>query len=97
MVTISIISILETWSISPIKLKKLQDISSPTPNGKFCCTHDINFSFLGLQGRIVNIASVVGLVGNVGQANYSAAKAGVIGLTKSVAKEYSSRNINVSS
>lgn len=97
MVTISIISILETWNISPIKLKKLQDISSPTPKGKFCCTHDIIFFFLGLQGRIVNIASVVGLVGNVGQANYSAAKAGVIGLTKSVAKEYSSRNINVSS
>ncbi|KAK9117473.1 hypothetical protein Sjap_016420 [Stephania japonica] len=46
-------------------------------------------------GRIINIASVVGLVGNVGQANYSAAKAGVIGFTKTVAKEYSSRNINV--
>lgn len=51
--------------------------------------------FIALQGRIINIASVVGLVGNVGQANYSAAKAGVIGFTKSVAKEYSSRNINV--
>jgi len=49
-----------------------------------------------LQGRIINIASVVGLVGNVGQANYSAAKAGVIGLTKTVAKEYASRNITVS-
>ncbi|KAL2332687.1 hypothetical protein Fmac_013900 [Flemingia macrophylla] len=47
------------------------------------------------KGRIVNIASVVGLVGNVGQANYSAAKAGVIGLTKTVAKEYASRNITV--
>ncbi|KAA8535207.1 hypothetical protein F0562_030210 [Nyssa sinensis] len=47
------------------------------------------------KGRIMNIASVVGLVGNVGQANYSAAKAGVISLTKTVAKEYSSRNINV--
>ncbi|XP_042047547.1 3-oxoacyl-[acyl-carrier-protein] reductase 4-like isoform X2 [Salvia splendens] len=47
------------------------------------------------KGRIINISSVVGLVGNVGQANYSAAKAGVIGLTKAVAKEYSSRNITV--
>ncbi|MGH9884741.1 MAG: 3-oxoacyl-[acyl-carrier-protein] reductase [bacterium] len=44
-------------------------------------------------GRIINIASVVGLVGNKGQANYAASKAGLIGLTKSVAKEYASRNI----
>jgi 3-oxoacyl-[acyl-carrier protein] reductase len=44
-------------------------------------------------GRIINIASIVGLVGNKGQANYAASKAGLIGLTKSVAKELSSRNI----
>jgi 3-oxoacyl-[acyl-carrier protein] reductase len=44
-------------------------------------------------GRIINISSVVGLTGNKGQANYSASKAGLIGLTKSVAKEYASRNI----
>jgi 3-oxoacyl-[acyl-carrier protein] reductase len=46
-------------------------------------------------GRIINIASVVGLVGNKGQANYAASKAGLIGLTKSVAKELASRNILV--
>jgi 3-oxoacyl-[acyl-carrier protein] reductase len=46
-------------------------------------------------GRIINIASVVGLTGNKGQANYAASKAGLIGLTKSVAKEYASRNILV--
>jgi 3-oxoacyl-[acyl-carrier protein] reductase len=44
-------------------------------------------------GRIINIASVVGLTGNKGQANYAASKAGLIGLTKSVAKELASRNI----
>jgi len=44
-------------------------------------------------GRIINIASVVGIVGNKGQSNYAASKAGLIGLTKSVAKEFASRNI----
>jgi 3-oxoacyl-[acyl-carrier protein] reductase len=44
-------------------------------------------------GRIINIASVVGIIGNKGQANYAASKAGLIGLTKTVAKELASRNI----
>lgn len=46
-------------------------------------------------GRIINLSSVVGVRGNAGQANYSASKAGVIGLTKSAAKELASRNITV--
>ncbi len=46
-------------------------------------------------GRIINIASIVGLIGNKGQANYAASKAGLIGLTKSVARELASRNILV--
>ncbi len=47
------------------------------------------------SGKIVNISSVVGLTGNAGQANYSSSKAGIIGFTKSIAKEFASRGINV--
>ncbi|MGB9720501.1 MAG: 3-oxoacyl-[acyl-carrier-protein] reductase [bacterium] len=47
------------------------------------------------SGKIINIASVIGLIGNAGQANYAASKAGIIGFTKSCAKEFASRNITV--
>ncbi len=47
------------------------------------------------SGKIINISSVVGLMGNAGQANYSASKAGMIGLSKSIAKELASRNVTV--
>ncbi len=47
------------------------------------------------SGKIINISSVAGVIGNIGQANYAASKAGLIGLTKAVAKEFAGRNINV--
>jgi 3-oxoacyl-[acyl-carrier protein] reductase len=46
-------------------------------------------------GRIINMASIVGVTGNAGQANYVASKAGLIGLTKTAAKEYAARNVTV--
>jgi len=46
-------------------------------------------------GKIINITSVVGIAGNAGQSNYAASKAGIIGFTKSIAKEFASRNIQV--
>jgi 3-oxoacyl-[acyl-carrier protein] reductase len=64
--------------------------------GVFLCTQAVSKIMLKQrQGRIINIASVAGQMGNPGQANYSAAKAGVIGFTKTVAKELASRNVTV--
>lgn len=64
--------------------------------GVFLCTKAVSKIMLKQRsGRIVNITSVAGQMGNLGQANYSAAKAGVIGFTKTVAKELSSRGITV--
>ncbi|HEY9632169.1 MAG TPA: 3-oxoacyl-[acyl-carrier-protein] reductase [Coleofasciculaceae cyanobacterium] len=64
--------------------------------GVFLCTRAVSKLMLKQRsGRIINIASVAGQMGNPGQANYSAAKAGVIGFTKTVAKELASRGITV--
>ncbi|CAK9172558.1 unnamed protein product [Ilex paraguariensis] len=79
-----------------MKKPQWQEVIDLNLTGVFLCTQAAaKIMMKKRKGRIINIASVVGLVGNAGQANYSAAKAGVIGLTKSVAKEYASRNINV--
>jgi 3-oxoacyl-[acyl-carrier protein] reductase len=64
--------------------------------GAFNMIKHLSRSFIKQKsGKIINISSVSGVIGNAGQANYSASKAGVIGLTKSVAREFASRGINV--
>ncbi len=65
-------------------------------NGAFHMIRHLSRSFIKQRGgKIINISSVSGVLGNAGQANYSASKAGLIGLTKSVAREFASRGVNV--
>ncbi|RLM78345.1 3-oxoacyl-[acyl-carrier-protein] reductase 4-like [Panicum miliaceum] len=78
-----------------MKKSQWQDVIDLNLTGVFLCTQAATKIMVKKKkGRIINIASVIGLTGNVGQANYAAAKAGVIGFTKTVAREYASRNIN---
>ena len=71
-------------------------LSTRILKGVFLCTKAVTRQMMKQRaGRIINISSIVGVAGNPGQANYVAAKAGVIGLTKTTAQEFASRNILV--
>jgi 3-oxoacyl-[acyl-carrier protein] reductase len=79
-----------------MKTADWQSVIDLNLTGVFLCTRAVSRAMLKARsGRIINITSVVGLMGNPGQANYSAAKAGVIGLTRSTAAEFASRGISV--
>ncbi|NMC73638.1 MAG: 3-oxoacyl-[acyl-carrier-protein] reductase [Geobacteraceae bacterium] len=72
------------------------DVIRVNLTGAFACTREaIKLMAKAKSGRIVNISSVVGEMGNAGQANYCASKAGIIGFTKAVAREYAKRGITV--
>ena len=79
-----------------MKTNDWQKVLDLNLSGVFYCTRAVSRQMLKQKkGRIINITSVVGLMGNPGQANYSAAKAGVVGFTQSAAKEFASRGITV--
>ncbi|ACK42224.1 MULTISPECIES: 3-oxoacyl-[acyl-carrier-protein] reductase [Dictyoglomus] len=79
-----------------MKSEEWDQVINTNLKGVFYCTRSaVKIMLKQRYGRIINISSVIGLRGNIGQANYAAAKAGIIGFTKAVAKEVASRGITV--
>ena len=79
-----------------MKNEEWDEVMAINLKGTFNCVKSVSrYMVKKRYGKIVNISSVVGLSGNIGQGNYSAAKAGIIGFTKTVAREFASRNITI--
>jgi 3-oxoacyl-[acyl-carrier protein] reductase len=79
-----------------MKTEQWNNVINTNLNGCYYCSKAITKQMIKQKsGKIINISSIIGQVGNKGQSNYAASKAGIIGLTKSLAKELASRKINV--
>ena len=75
-------------------MKQWDQVIDTNLKGAFTCIKSVvRYMMKNKYGRIINITSIVGLTGNAGQANYAASKSGLIGMTKSIAKEVASRGI----
>ncbi len=82
--------------LATMKLSEWEDVLATNLKGVFLCSQAVVKTMMRQRyGRIVNLSSVVGVMGNPGQSNYCAAKAGIIGFTRSLAREIISRNITV--